>query len=184
MSESRPTPDHALHWDLRDARRRGDVDALVAGLRDPVEGGFAARYLADIHATQASPEVAALLREANPEKRSAALRSLGRLGATQFLPAIERLARTDPIPFVRASAVGAFGELAPPEEVRPLLHRALADDSWEPRITAAYLLGLQGSEEDIPLLAAAKRRDARWMWWKGGVYRRAIRAIRNETRAG
>jgi HEAT repeat protein len=131
-----------------------------------------------------APAIAKLLTDASPEQRSAALRSLGRLGATESLQAIKRLAGDDPIPFVRASALGALGELAPLEEIRPWLDQALAGKSWEPRVTAACVLGLQGSEEDVALLKAAKRRDAWWMWWTRGAYRKAIREIRGRTRAG
>jgi len=178
MSEPGSNPDAARHWDLRAARQRRDIDTLVVGLDDPIEGHFAANYLAELHATQATPQIAKLLSDPAPKKRSAALKALGALGSAQHLPEIERLARADVVPWVRASAVEAAAKLAPIDELRPLLHRGLVDEGWQVRFTAAYVLGLEGSEEDSSVLASAARRD---VWWRRRVYRKATRAIRRRT---
>jgi HEAT repeat protein len=154
------------------------VATLVDGLRDPTEGRYAARFLGDVGAIEAIPELVRHLRSADPHMRSPVLISLGKLHATSAIPRIEEAAASDDVPWVRAAAVEAAEGVMPLESLRPLLHRALQDTGWNARFVAARTLERVGDSSDLPSLKAAKKAEA---WWRRGVYRKAIRTIGQRT---
>lgn len=180
-SEGRSRADHSRHLELRKARRAGDVAALIAGLEDPVEAPFAAKFLADLGARDAAPAIARLLASQDAYKRGAALEALGRLEHAGAAREVLRLAHSDPVPSVRAWAASTAARVAPLEEARSALRRILEDENWQPRRVAAQALGRCGSADDIAAIRAAMRREA---WLRRGTYRAAIRAIRSRATTG
>ena len=167
-----------LHWKLRRARRAKDVATLTAGLDDPIEGMFAARFLGDSGASESIPELEGRLRSTDPHMRAATLIALGKLHAVSAGEKIEGAAVSDSVQWVRAAAVEAAEGVLPPDRLRALLHRALADPGWNARFVAARILERTGEPSDLPSLQAAKKTD---VWWRRGVYRKAIRAIRRRS---
>jgi HEAT repeat protein len=157
------------------------VAALIEGLDDPVEGTTAARFLADVGASEAIPELLRHLRSEDPHIRSSALIALGRLRAASAAPQIEEALLSDEVPWVRAAAIEAAEGAVPLESLRPLLHRALEDERWNARFVAARTLEGVGDSSDLAGLRAAKKAD---VWWRRGVYRKAIRAIRRRAKSG
>ena len=170
-----------FHFKLREARRASDVATLIAGLDDPVEAKTAARFLGDIGASEAIPELLRHLGSANPHMRSSVLIALGRLRAANAAPQIKEALVSDGVPWVRAAAVEAAEGAVPLESLRPLLYRALQDKGWNARFVAARTLERAGDSSDLSGLRAAKKAD---VWWHRGVYRKAIRAIRRRTKSG
>src|SRR3954464_9374201 len=80
---------------LRRARKGRDVAALVESLGHPAWAGTASRFLGQIGARDAVPEVAVLLQADEPHIRMAAVEALGRLEARDPAGSVERLATGD-----------------------------------------------------------------------------------------
>jgi HEAT repeat protein len=170
-----------LHFRLREARRAGDVATLIEGLNDPAEGRTAARFLGDVGASESVPSLLRHLRSADSHMRSTVLISLGKLRAMSARPQIEEASISDEVPWVRSAAVEAAEGVMLLESLRPLLHRALQDKGWNARFVAARTLERVGDSSDLSGLRAAKKAD---VWWRRGVYRKAIRAIRRRAKSG
>src|SRR5579875_3396193 len=107
-----------LHWKLQSARRAGDTATLIEGLSDPIEGYVAARFLGDVGAKDAVPDLMEYLDSPDSQMRASVVRSLGKLGASLALPHIETAVEGDEAPSVRMRAVEAAAELMPPDRVR------------------------------------------------------------------
>lgn len=164
---------------LRLARSRGDASYLREALSDPDTRTFAARYLADIDATEAIPAVTRLLFVADARTRSAAIKALTKLGAEDVLPDLVAIATTDPSPVVRSHAIGAIRRLGNPDDVVPVLLQALQDPDGGVSVCAAEELGwVAGPAAIEPIQAAAV--GAHFL--RRGGYRKAIRRIRARSR--
>jgi HEAT repeat protein len=163
------------------ARRVGDRTTLVASLRDPDNRSFAARYLGELGATEAAPEIARLLEANDPSVRSEAARALGLLGASEALPRLIELAADDPVPHVRGNAVTAVGRLDSSNAVT-LLIDYLVDREWQVRVGAAYALGLIGDPRGVDAIRQARRREGFLHLARRRAYANAIRAIALKTR--
>jgi len=175
----------ADEWDqhafirLGRARKRGDVPALVEALGNPVEASRAARFLAQIGAKEAAPEIEPLLGAPEPHIRIAAVEALGRLGVRQAAGSVERLARSDSNQAVRSFALVALGQILGPE-ARSVIRSALHDDpDWRTRRAAAVAIGQVGTREDLETISDAAGREP---WRKRRRYRQARRRIRRRTR--
>jgi bilin biosynthesis protein len=161
------------------AKSKRDAPYLLEALRDPEARTIAARYLADIGATEAIPSLMRLLSATDTRTRSAAIKALWSLGAVEALPDLEALAANDASPVVRSHAVGALERLGDPRAI-PVLIEALQDSDGAVAWCAATALGSLGDVTAIePLKAAAKRAH----FLRRGAYRKAIRRIRSRKPA-
>jgi HEAT repeat protein len=136
----------------------GDADAgaaLECVLADAGDEGLlweAARALAWLHASQATPTLLGLLNHGRPAEQSAAAWVLGWLGAAAAIPSLCAAARKTILPTdVRAHATEALGVMRAQEAVRDLIP-LLSDESPELRFWAAYALGEIGDPHSIPAL--------------------------------
>ena len=160
---------------VRVAKRNGDVAYLLAALADTDMRTFAARYLADIRARDAIPEVMRLLTAADPGTRSAAIKALTKLGAIEALPELMAMATDDASGVVRSHAVGAIRRLGDPADVVPVLLQALRDADGGVSVCAAEELGWVGDQSAIEPIQAAG--VGAHLLRRGG-YRKAIRRIK------
>jgi HEAT repeat protein len=146
----------------------------------------------------------------DPSARTWAARYLGNLGATEAVPALQRLLRAGD-PKARIAAADALGRLGAREamdelielaqrdqnegvqshaaralgelgdrRVEPVLARLLASPRRWVRLNAAHALGQLADEPAIPMLRAASRREP---FYLRGTYRQAIRRVRRRSRS-
>ncbi len=170
---------------IQDAKRRGDVDFLIAALRDPEHRTGVAESLADMGAVAAIPPLIRLLDAADPHVRSTAARALGRLGASEALIRLREIALEDEEAFVRAWAIDALGHLGDARAVDFLLP-LLRDDSARVRGATALALGQLGDLRALEPLQVARRhlRRSPWEWYAHGrVYRQAVESLRRAASA-
>lgn len=179
MDSGGTAPDYKLHLALRAARRKGDVETLLSGLKNSTEAPFAARFLAEIGSRDSAAAIAPLLSAESAHTRAAAVDALGTLQHVEALPQILHLAETDPAASVRAMAAIAACKTADIALVRPMLLVLLHDTNWQPRRVAAQLLGRWGSNGDVPSIRTAQESES---WWRRGAYRDAIRKIRRRSK--
>jgi HEAT repeat protein len=149
------------------------------------------------------------LRDADVAARSFAARSLGKLGATESIPALRRLLNAAN-PRVRSAGAQALGRLRASEAVPDLISMAqndpdlapqthaiwalaqigdkraqsvlvalLKSQSWLVRSGAAWALGLFADSTVLAALRKARKQDA---WFGRWEYRKAMRRIRRRTR--
>lgn len=165
--------------ELIKAKRRGDVDYLVAALTDAEIRAMAVKYLGQLGATEAVPQVRRLLAAGDPITRSTAIRALTRLDAREAVADLEDLIESDSSGTVRTHAVSAFRRLGEPADTIPVLFRALRDPDGGVSACAAHQLGVIGDHSAIEPLREAQRSHS---WIRAGAYRKAIRRIKLRNR--
>ncbi|WP_374319454.1 HEAT repeat domain-containing protein [Aquabacterium sp.] len=139
--------------------------ALLLPRLERAEGFVLASLLHALRELRLPASLGAALRGADDvddRVRLAAVGLLGWLKDAAALPALERLAASDPVVAVRRAAAGALG-LAQGHEaaVLPALLSALQDDAWQVREEAAATLGkLRLSDSVEPLVDALS--DGYW----------------------
>lgn len=141
--------DPSRHFELREARRAGDVDKLLDGLRDPVEAPFAAQFLADVGASRAVPELTGALKSTNPHARLKAATALSRLGAVESVQALVEAAERESVPWARAWILGALADLGDSDRIRMLLIAAVKDNDRRVQGAALRAIARIGRSEDI-----------------------------------
>lgn len=165
-----------LIWEAKD---RGDVAYLTDAARRDVDfRDVAAQFLGEVGDASAIGTLVELLRDANPQVRAAAVRSLGRLEAREASPTLFILARDDPVFYVRDWSMQALAEIGEPDVV-PLALDALGDEDVRIRRSAAIVLGRVGSPDALDPLRRAKKRDH---LLRRALYRDASSQIRSAAR--
>lgn len=168
-----------LHLRLREAKLAGDAETLLAALDHPTEARFAVRYLADLGANEAVPRLQGLVASRDPQIRADVASALARLHSVRDLPVLKRMAAKDPVPWVRAAALESIAELAPLAVSRSIIHSALSDAHWQPRIAAVSVLRDRGEQTDITALKAGARAVG---FWERRRFTAAVRAISRRTK--
>jgi len=136
---------------------------------------MAVKYLGDIGATEAVPQILRLVSAGDPITRSTSIRSLTKLGAVDAVDELERVIAEDESGTVRTHAVSAISRLGAPDRVLPVLFGALDDPDGSVSACAAHHIGRLGDGSAIPALVEAKESHS---FVRGGAYRKAIRKIR------
>ncbi|MDQ1301630.1 MAG: hypothetical protein QG637_1552, partial [Chloroflexota bacterium] len=133
-------------------------DILLDALRQPpaLVRAAAARGLAQVEGTRAMQPLIAALDDRDAWVRYYAARSLGRHAFPDALPALARLAQTDPANHVRAAAIEALGRIGGARVVSILAPLAEADDRDLAR-AALSALGAVRHPDALPLLLNALR---------------------------
>lgn len=175
---SRLSGDEVQHYvfELKRARNERDTAALVKALGTPHEAPRAMRFLAQIGAAEAAPEIEQLLKAREPHIRSAAADALGKLKAEVAATGVEKVALKDPVQWVRSYALVALAQIRG-QRARPVIRKALSEDpDWRTRRAAAVALGLVGTRQDTdflrdmarrePFLRRRRYRQARWKIWR------------------
>jgi HEAT repeat protein len=170
-------PDEELAWRVIEARRNGDVDTLIEALQDETQASIATDILGDLGVVSAISAIVPLLDATNPQQRAAAVRALAKLEASIACPRIMEIATTDEVPWVRAWATQAVGRL--PCESEQLLVRALEDSDIRVRRVAVEELTVTGTQNVIPALESARKREH---WFARRLYLKAVRRIRRRAR--
>ena len=113
-------------------------------------------FLGDSRYAPAVPQLAELVRQAEPGTRYLAAKALGQIGdeAEAALPALLAALRGDDM-FLRAAITGALIKIGPPAV--PGLTRALFDPSSAVKRAACKALGRIGSERAVPALKFSLR---------------------------
>lgn len=146
--------------DFLDARASGNIAALVDALRNPELRTVAARTLGELHATEAVPQVQALLSASSSSVRAAAVRALGRMNATAVANDLERVAATDKDSVVREWALFALGCLGA-ARLDGVAGRML--ESSDKRLRCAAIAALLESGDELASSRAAEaRRSEKW----------------------
>lgn len=159
---------------IYNARRAGDSKELLRALRDPEFRDYAARSLAHIGDRSAAPAIAVLLDANDWRARVGAVRALGELQASEFIPRLVSLIESDPENVVREWAVAALGQIGDAEVV-PVIAQCLGSAEPRMRRAAAFALGEMGGADAANLLRDAMKREN---MWRRGAYRRALRRAR------
>jgi HEAT repeat protein len=167
--------------ELMKAKRRGDTEFLRDALVDAEIRTMAVKYLGDIGATEAIPQILRLVSAGDPITRSSSIRALTKLDAEEAVDELERVIAADESNTVRAHAVSAISRLGKPERVLPVLFRALEDPDGSVSACAAHHIGRFGDASAIPALLKAKESHS---IVRGGAYRKAIRRIRRRRDGG
>jgi HEAT repeat protein len=158
-----------------EARKRGDVDTLIAVLSDdPRNRAWAARYLGDLGDPRAIAPLIRLLAVRDFQARAHAARALAKLGATEAVPALLECVDEGPEDVMRAWAIDSLGRIGS-YDATPKLIELLHDPSAGLRLTAAAALGRIGDPRGLRPLEEAAAAES---WRDRRVYRRAIRSIR------
>jgi HEAT repeat protein len=164
------------HLRILRARRDGDVDTLIAALEDEIDASLAATFLGKIGAVSAIPTLAPLLEAANPHHRASAVGALAMLDDASACPRIMEIAERDEVPWVRACATAAVGELSC--DGGQVLQRALGDPDVRVRRTAVVVLMNTGQSDAIPALRVARKAEH---WFSRGIYRKAICRLKRRS---
>jgi HEAT repeat protein len=141
----------------------GDVETLVDALSDEALAPTAAKYLGELRATSAAPELIRTLCADNPYMRAAAAVALGKIGDNTASGRLRELSETDPIPFVRAAALEAALENCEQDALGGLAAKGLQEKHWQSRFVAAQALGRRGGPDDLAALRTARDAD---VWWR------------------
>lgn len=146
--------------DFLEARASGDIAALVDALRDPELRAVAARRLGELHATEAVPQVRALLSASSSSVRTAAVRALGRMNAPAAVSDVERVVATDRDPVVREWALFSLGCLGA-ARLDGVAGRILV--SPDTRLRCAAIAALLRSHDELASSRGAEaRRSEKW----------------------
>lgn len=159
------------------ARIDGDVETLIAALDDEINASLAADSLGKIGAVSAIPALVQLLERTDPQQRASAVLALAMLDASTACPKIMEMAEQDTVPWVRAWATQALGDL--PCDGGQLLIRALDDADIRVRRTAVTVLMNAGQPDAIPALRAARKRER---LFSRRIYSKAIRRLKRRSR--
>jgi HEAT repeat protein len=168
---------------IKDAKKRGDVQYVIAALDDPdrLNRTLAARALEDLNATEAIPSLMPLLDDADTQIAGA--RALGRLGATEAIPRLRELASNEEDPSVQMWACAALANLGDPATL-DLALPLLTHPRPAVRVEAAGALGRLGDPSALEPVRAARLRLRRSPveWWAfRHVYGTAERALRRRA---
>src|SRR6266496_2562086 len=90
------TPDDEGFGRIFDAKQGGDIDYLLRALTDPIHRSTAARYLGQLNAVAAIPQLIRLLDADQQDVRTAATQALGDLRAADAVPRLIEVATTTP----------------------------------------------------------------------------------------
>jgi HEAT repeat protein len=157
------------------AKQREDIVHLTRALTDHEHRHTAAKFLADLGATESAPQIERLLDAKDARARRAAARALGRLKVADAAPRLREVARTDEDVPTRAWAVAALGAIGG-DGALGVIAEYLSDPVWMVRRGAGYSLGVLGEPAAIPLLRRAKRKQRPW---RRRVYRDSLRWIKS-----
>jgi hypothetical protein len=167
--------------ELIKAKRRGDTEFLRAALVDAEIRAMAVKYLGDIRASEAVPDLLRLLAASDPITRSTTIRALTKIGAEEAVENLERMIANDASGTVRTHAVSGISRLAEPERLLPILLRALEDHDGSVSACAAHHIGRLGHEDAIPALRKARESHS---FVRGAAYQKAIRRIKRRQGRG
>ena len=171
---------HQAYLAVRAAHEQGEVQYLIDALRDPDHRGAAARYLADLDASEAIPQLMLLLDANDPHLRVAAIQALGQLQAREALLRLREIAASDDEDFVRSWAVGAISEFGDSQDTARLVE-FLNDPSMRVRAAAVGGLGRLGDPAALIPLRRAKpslfTKPVEWYLYRR-LYHDAVRSIR------
>jgi HEAT repeat protein len=166
---------------IRDLKVSNDVEALIAELGSLTRyaslsiRAVAARALGDLRASEAVPDLIALLDDEDANVRVAAETSLGKIGGDEAIAALER-ALSDPDRAVERVALYWLGQLGAQSALVAARTRLDRPD-WLMRQIAATVLGDHGTRDDIALLEQARRREKRFL---REPYRKALKKLRRQ----
>jgi HEAT repeat protein len=148
---SRQLTGHPRHWVANYFAERGPLSRELRALRwgRTCRRALAAHRLGDMASPFSVPSVFMALGDRSRDVRSAAVRSVGRLGLLDGVEPIARMLAASRVP--RALAAEALIEIG--EKSAPTLRTLLHDDDPDVRATAIQLLGLVGGPADAPLVA-------------------------------
>jgi HEAT repeat protein len=135
-----------------DAKRAGDIDYLIAALSDPDHRVAAARYLGELKAVAAVPELMRLLDAGDPDVRTAAAQALGRIGPKDAVPRLIEVAAHDTAGPTRSYAIGALGLIGDPR-AKNVLHDTLSDPEVWLRRSATSALERVGDQSSADLIS-------------------------------
>jgi HEAT repeat protein len=141
------------------AKRAGDDAYLQGSLLDDRLRGFAARFLADRGCTTSISEIARLLDASDALTRSAAIRALTRLRATEYLDRFWDSAHLETSSQERLWAIGAL-QLGGARE-RDYLVSLLDNADFDVRRAAVFALGNLGDPTALDAVTRALRRQRR-----------------------
>jgi HEAT repeat protein len=159
------------------AREQDDRRFLIRALSDPEHRRAAARFLADLGAIEAIPEIERLLDASDAGVRRTASRTLGQLRAVAALPKLREVAADDVDPVTRSWAIAALGAIGGEHAVGDIAV-FLNDPDWFVRRAAAFSLGVLGAAEGLPILARARKKER---WTHRREFRKAARRIKTGT---
>jgi HEAT repeat protein len=151
---TRPTSTRAV----RNARKARDTATLLSALRDPLVAALAARYLGELDATEAAPQLIGLLESDDPHIRANAATALGELREQAARDELLRIAQNDPIGWVRSWAIGAYAAAAGSDGTSALLS-ALEDADWRVRRAALGRLGAIADRQVLQQIKSARKRE-------------------------
>jgi HEAT repeat protein len=161
------------------ARDRRDVAYLLDALRDPEHRFMAAKFLGELRAEEAIPELTRLLLAAHDATRSSAAEALGKIGAGTVVPDLVHVARDDESVVTRTFAITALGRSGGKDALGPLCD-LLSDENILVRQSAARALGSLGHPDAIGPLRLASKRER---WYSRGIHRKAIAKIAEANKA-
>ena len=159
---------------IQEAKKAGDVGALVKHLNDPEHRDAAARALGQLQAEEAVPALLCLLSDRFVRPRRAATVALGRIGSMDATGALVRTLERDESDQVRAYAASSLGRIGDSESV-PGLIKALQDPSHVVRVSAIEALGRIGDPSALEPLDLARSGEG---WLVRRQIRKATRSIR------
>jgi len=156
------------------ARRRGDLDYLVACLKDPRLQHGAAKFLGELGNARAIEPLLPFLDARDPSLRVIVIQALTSLGASGIVPRLLEIARDDEESFVvRSWAIDAIGKLADTPDAQAL-SSLLRDPNWRVRrLTAKALAGLGSADSEAPLREAMAHEH----WFRRRPYKAALRVL-------
>jgi len=163
-----------------DAKRAGDIDYLLRALTDPDHRSTAARYLGQLQAVEATPQLIRLLDADQHDVRTAVVQALGELRAVDAVPQLIEVAAHDRSDVIRSYAIGALGRIGDPR-ARHVLNGLLGDPEVWLRRGATSALEQVGDPLSIDLIHHAARREP---MWRRRRYLRATRAIKRRMSLG
>jgi HEAT repeat protein len=147
----------AIHLEHSPLRRADDYRALLADA-DPVVRFWGATLLAKYPEVEwAEGALAAVADDPDPRVRKAAVQSLGKIGDRLAVTVATSLLR-DEVPFVRAHAARALGELEHDESAAAVAE-LLGDADWWVRTAAKESLEMMGSEVWPVLMRCLEHKD-------------------------
>ncbi len=162
------------------ASEERDVPALLAALDESPDDDRkylvgAIGFVRDLGVVEAIPQLKVHLESDDHVVRSAAAKTLGKLGATETLPALIAMAQADPEKTTRAWAMEGLRSLGDPQCVEPLCEIAASTDDLELRTEALSVVGDLGASDIVDELELAR---AERPWYERRPYTKAIKAIR------
>jgi HEAT repeat protein len=168
----------ARRFALSEARKSGDVDALVRGLTDPDHRSRAADFLGELGDTRAVVPLQRLLEAADSDIRASAAIALGKIGSSAAVDRLLEIAEADEVLAVRTWAISALGEIGD-KAAAPRLARVLIDPEPRIRALAAEALGRIGDTSSIEAIQRQRSAEPwRLPWRLRRRYSRALRALK------